>query len=128
MLKLLCKQPTVAQFGSLSGCSCPMSKKWSLLLGGGIYGFEAKIGYETRRKWLWAVTSGQRSDPESGVQGTIPVLGNETMATGFSKSKPVISLRTSTNPTTKIGSEMGGEFTYPKMVPLVLNHGQMTPK
>ena len=24
------------------------------------------------------------------------------------------------NPTTKIGSKMGGEFTYPKMVPLVL--------
>ena len=24
-----------------------------------------------------------------------------------------------TNPTTKIGSKMGGEFTYPKIVPLV---------
>ena len=26
------------------------------------------------------------------------------------------------NPTTKIGSKMGGELTYPKMVPLILNH------
>ena len=26
------------------------------------------------------------------------------------------------DPTTKIGSNMGGEFTYPKMVPLVLTH------
>ena len=26
------------------------------------------------------------------------------------------------NPTAKIGSKMGGEFTYPKMVPLVLTH------
>ena len=30
---------------------------------------------------------------------------------------------TSTNPTTQIGSKMGGEFTYPEMVPLVLTHG-----
>ena len=30
------------------------------------------------------------------------------------------------NPTTRIGSKMGGEFTYPKMVPLVLTHGQVT--
>ena len=29
------------------------------------------------------------------------------------------------NPTTKIGSTMGGEFTYPKMVPLVLTHSHM---
>ena len=29
------------------------------------------------------------------------------------------------NPTTKIGSKMGGEFTYPKMVPLVLTHSHM---
>ena len=29
------------------------------------------------------------------------------------------------NPTTKIGCKMGGEFTYPKMVPLVLTHSQM---
>ena len=26
---------------------------------------------------------------------------------------------------TKIGSKIGGEFTYPKMVPLVLTHGHM---
>ena len=30
------------------------------------------------------------------------------------------------NPTTKIGSKIGGEFTYPKMVPLVLTHSQIT--
>ena len=29
------------------------------------------------------------------------------------------------NPTTKIGSKMGGEFTYPKMIQLVLNHGNI---
>ena len=29
------------------------------------------------------------------------------------------------HPTTKIGSKMGGEFTYPKMVPLVLAHSHM---
>ena len=29
------------------------------------------------------------------------------------------------NPTTKIDSKMGGEFTYPKMVPLALNHGHV---
>ena len=27
---------------------------------------------------------------------------------------------------TKVGSKMGGEFTYPKMVPLVLNHCHMS--
>ena len=30
------------------------------------------------------------------------------------------------NPTIKIGSKMGGEFTYPKMVPLVLTHSHVT--
>ena len=29
------------------------------------------------------------------------------------------------NPTTKIGSKMGGEFTYPKMAPLVLTHSHI---
>ena len=29
---------------------------------------------------------------------------------------------------TKIGSKMGGEFTYPKMVPLVLIHSQQDQK
>ena len=29
------------------------------------------------------------------------------------------------NPTTKIGSKMGGEFTYPRMVPLVLTHSHI---
>ena len=29
------------------------------------------------------------------------------------------------NPTTKIGSKMGGEFPYPKMVPLVLTHSHV---
>ena len=29
------------------------------------------------------------------------------------------------NPTTKIGSNMGGEFTYTKMVPLVLTHSRI---
>ena len=31
------------------------------------------------------------------------------------------------NPTTKIGSKMGGEFNYPKMVPLVLTDSQLQP-
>ena len=30
------------------------------------------------------------------------------------------------NPTTTRGTKMGGEFTYPKMVPLVLTHSQLT--
>ena len=29
------------------------------------------------------------------------------------------------NPTTKTGTKMGGEFAYPKMVPLVLAHSHM---
>ena len=29
------------------------------------------------------------------------------------------------NPTTKIGSKMGDEFTYPKMVPVVSTHGHL---
>ena len=32
------------------------------------------------------------------------------------------------NPTTKTGSKMGGEFTYSKMVLLVLTHSQISPK
>ena len=30
------------------------------------------------------------------------------------------------NPATKMKPNMGGEFTYPKMVPLVLTHSQIT--
>ena len=37
---------------------------------------------------------------------------------GFSKSKTPVSPSELPNPT----PEMGGEFTYPKMVPLVLTH------
>ena len=36
-----------------------------------------------------------------------------------------IALSEHPNPTSKIGSKMGGEFTYPKMVPLVLTHSHM---
>ena len=36
---------------------------------------------------------------------------------------PPVNIRL--NPTTKIGSEMGGEFTYNKMGPLVLTHSQV---
>ena len=46
------------------------------------------------------------------------------VATGFSKSK---SYPVSINQSTKIGSNMGGEFTYPKMVPVVLTHSHTGP-
>ena len=39
--------------------------------------------------------------------------------------KPVPPVNIRFNPTTKIGSKMGGEFAYPKMVPLVLTHSQL---
>ena len=42
-------------------------------------------------------------------------------------SKSGLILSEHPNPTTKIGSKMGGEFTYPKLVPLVLTHNQIEP-
>ena len=41
-------------------------------------------------------------------------------------SKPRLAPSERFNPTTKIGPKMGGEFTYPKKAPLVLNHGHMS--
>ena len=50
----------------------------------------------------------------------------DQMAMGFSKPEARSPVNIRFNPTTKIGSKMGGEFTYSRIVPLVLTHSQMS--
>ena len=73
----------------------------------------------------------QRQGPGEDIQRrrsqSKGILQLRIASNGHGPKPKARTVREHPNPTTKIGSKMGGEFTYPKMVPLVLTHSQIIP-
>ena len=79
-------------------------------------------GHTSRRPRRSAPAALQRSKGLEPCTGSNPPRDEKYVAMG---QNPNRGPSEHPNPTTKIGSKMGAEFTYPKMVPLVLTHSHI---